>query len=480
MAFWSLICSLAFLTALTAVGVWHAWRVKTGEDFALAGRRLPTGVVFGTLVATWIGTGSLFGNAEFTYRHGIAAMLLPVTAAGGILVLAQLAGRARELPADSVPQILRLRYGRAAQLVGAVALIGAYLIIVSYQFRAGAGILQYILPYSGLSLQARAAEFLPALADTPIEFWNSAPGVVGFALFVILYTMLAGMVSVAWTDVANGILMAVGIFVALFVLLGEYLAAAPDSLPVVIEFDEPVDPVSAIQWLGFLLPPFLLVMGDANLYQRFMSARSPQSARRAAVWMFFGVLVMEWSIIGLAYLGRQLLPDEPASHGHVIIAVAYDLLPAWLAILLIMSAVAVIVTTADSYLLGTATSVSADLWGKLGSARGQRVIVFVLGLIAIGLAFTSKKFFDVAMYAYTLYGATLTPAVVCALVWPRVPPAAVVGGMVTGLCTALAWKLALITEVIAEPWDDIHPALPALGLHLLVLLALAKVVKPAT
>jgi SSS family solute:Na+ symporter len=185
--------------------------------------------------------------------------------------------------------------------------------------------------------------------------------------------------------------------------------------------------------------------------------------------MFFGVLAMEWMIIGLAHLGRQMLPDEPEVHGHVIIAVAFTLLPAWLGVLLIMSAVAVIVTTADSFLLGTATSVSADLTGHLTTAGRQRAIVLVLGLLAMGLAFASKQFFSVAMYAYTLYGATLTPAVVCALLWPRMPSAAIVAGMVTGLVTALVWKLALVWQWMPEALWEIHPVLPALALHLIVL-----------
>ena len=55
------------------VGAWHARRVKTAEDFALAGRGLNGWILSGTLVATWIGTGSIFGNAEFTYENGAIA-----------------------------------------------------------------------------------------------------------------------------------------------------------------------------------------------------------------------------------------------------------------------------------------------------------------------------------------------------------------------------------------------------------------------
>jgi Na+/proline symporter len=103
----------------------------------------------------------------------------------------------------------------------------------------------------------------------------------------------------------------------------------------------------------------------------------------------------------------------------------------------------------------------------------QRVIVLVLGLLSIGLAFASENFFSVAMYAYTLYGATLTPAVVCALVWPDVPRGAIVGGMLAGLATALVWKLALVLERMPAALTPVEPVLPALGVHLLALIGLA-------
>lgn len=450
----TLICSLGFLLALTAVGVWHARRIRSGEDFALAGRKLPTFVVFGTLVATWIGTGSIFGNAEFAYGHGAAAFVLPLGGAIGIALLACLAGRAREVPADSVPQILRLRFGRAAQLLGALALIGAYLIIVSYQFRAGAAIVDRVFPGAG--------------------DW----GVLGFAVFVIFYTMLAGMVSVAWTDLVNGILMAIGILGSLVVLGLRYSAAEPGSLPRVAELAEPVAGVTAIGWVGLLLPSLLLVLGDANLYQRFMSACSAGAARKAAVFMFFGVLVMEAAIIALAFLGRQLLPEEPGHHGHVVIDIAFSLVPAWLGVTLIVSVVAVIVTTADSYLLGSATSVTADLGGRLRSASYQRWIVLVLGLAAVGLSFTSDAFFRVALYAYTLYGATLTPAVVCALAFPRVPGRAVVAGMASGLAVAIVWKLLQAGGALEGGFAaGIDPVLPALAANVGALLVVAAIAK---
>jgi len=452
----ALLFSGLFLCALTFLGLWHAKNIRSGQDFALAGRKLPLGVLVGTLVATWIGTGSIFGYAEKAYEYQTLMLVLPLAGALGVLVLSVLAGRVRELPADTVPQVLGLHFGRSAQVIGAIALVGAYLIIVSYQYRAGAAVVSYML-------QAN-------MALSSNTFW----GVIGFGVFVILYTVLAGMVSVAWTDLINGILMTVGILLALVVLGYKFYTADPGSLPVVDNLASPVPAISAVGWIGMLLPTFLLVLGDANLYQRFMSAESPATARRAALYMFVGIMVLECAIIALACLGRQLLPTEPANHGYTVLEVAFTLVPAWLGVVLTMSVLAVVVTTADSFLLGAATSVSTDFGQGLTTARRQRVVVVVLGLIAMALAFTSDQFFDVAIYAYTLYGVTLTPAVVAALIAPATPRTAIVSGMFAGLSVALLWKGLDVAERLPTALAEVDPVLPALAANLILLLVISQ------
>ena len=92
---------LAYLLGLVVVGLKGSRGVASQEDFSVAGRRLSTFVLFGTLLATWIGTGSIFGNAEKTYRVGVAAAILPVASLLGIAVLYFLAGRVRGLERSS-------------------------------------------------------------------------------------------------------------------------------------------------------------------------------------------------------------------------------------------------------------------------------------------------------------------------------------------------------------------------------------------
>src|SRR5262245_20948819 len=144
------------------------------------------------MLATWIGTGSIFGNAEKTYRVGIAAIILPAASIFGVLFLSMIAGRVRRLKQITIQDILETRYNAAARLLAAIALILAYTTILSYQYRAAGAVLKLTLPN---------------LAD------NHA--IIIAAIFIIIYTALAGMYSVAYTDVVMGVTMIIGMLIAM-------------------------------------------------------------------------------------------------------------------------------------------------------------------------------------------------------------------------------------------------------------------------
>ena len=80
---------LAYLLAMGGLGFWFARRrVHTGDEFMLAGRSLPLWVMMGTLLATWVGSGTVVGGAAFIYERGpLAAIFFFAGAPVGIIVL---------------------------------------------------------------------------------------------------------------------------------------------------------------------------------------------------------------------------------------------------------------------------------------------------------------------------------------------------------------------------------------------------------
>ena len=63
--------TLTYLLVLVGVGVYKTRAVKDSDDFMVAGRTLPWYILVGSLLATWIGSGSLFSGAGLGYRNGL-------------------------------------------------------------------------------------------------------------------------------------------------------------------------------------------------------------------------------------------------------------------------------------------------------------------------------------------------------------------------------------------------------------------------
>ena len=189
---------LIYLFTLIGIGVYKSNKIKTQADFSVAGRSLSPWILVGTMLATWMGTGSILGNAGKTYETGMAALILPFGSILGIIILTQIAGKVREYEKFTVPEILGERFGQGARILSVIALVIAYLVIVSYQYNAGGAGLHTVLTN-----------------DAGQSLISVETGTIIAAIFIISYTVLAGLVSVAYTDVANGIIILLSFLIAI-------------------------------------------------------------------------------------------------------------------------------------------------------------------------------------------------------------------------------------------------------------------------
>jgi len=239
--------------------------------------------------------------------------------------------------------------------------------------------------------------------------------------------------------------------------------------------------------LGVSLPTFLLLMGESNMYQKFFSAASEGAARKAVAGWIVGTIVIETLICVLAVVGSSHFKDlgtqtwvvlgrERSAEETIVLHTARHGaevgLPAWAGVFLLCAAVAIIVSTANAFLLTPATSLSRDvvqrfLWRGMSQTHllvVQRLLVFVLAAAGWMLLRYYQNVLAMAFTAYTVIGAGLTPAVLAAFLWKRVTVsggvASILGGMTTtiGITVANAFHEAahagvpwLATDYIAIP-----------------------------
>lgn len=456
--FWTIV---AYMVFLIGVGALRSRGVESQEDFSVAGRQLPTFVLFGTMLATWIGTGSIFGNAEKTYNAGIAAWILPLGGLLGIALLSFLAAKARRVEAITVQDILERRYNKWARIFGAITLVLTAVTIVSYQYRAAAAVIELALPNT----------------------FDFKTAVIIVAVFIIIYTALAGMFSVAYTDLVMGVTMIIGILVTFPVLwnkAGGYAGIA-EKLPA--DHMAFTGRFGLVEALGLLLPPCLLVLGDANMYQRFFSARTEGMARRATIWLLIGVAYMELMIIFTAWVASALewQDGQLVRPARVIAYVARDHLPVALGALLMTTIMSVIVSTAISYLLVPATALVRDIYQRFINPQASekslvwllRGLVVFLGLVAYVISTYSEQFLNVALRAYTIYGTGVTPSLVAALVWKRATAAGAVTSIVAGVAVTLIWEFGGYGAS-----TGVDPVIPAIAVSVVSLIVVSLLTPP--
>jgi SSS family solute:Na+ symporter len=462
-----LIAIFIYLFVLAGIGIYKSRQVKTQQDFAIAGRTLSPWIMVLTMLAVWIGTGSIVGNAEEAYRTGAAALIIPFGTFTGMILLSFIATRARNIEASSVPEIIATRFGPTARLLAVIALIMAYMVIVSYQFNAGGAVIEVISDYTV----------------------NKNTATIIAASFIIVYTMLAGLKSLASMDVVTGTIITVSLLIAFPVLLvkaGGFagMRTAYQAMGDRTSHMQFWGVYSPVQIINYLLPTFLLVMGDANQYQRIFAGRNAQGAKRAVIVLIFAALMIELLIIGSAWVAGSMTPD-PANGKYILIYAARHHMPFALGLLFMITVVGIIVSTADSFLLVPATTFINDVYSTyINPKASQKRVVFISRILVLGFgviaylvthAFAETTgFFKKALYAYTIYGSAVTPALVAALFWKKATKTGAICSIAAGTVVTLLWsEVDSVRNSLPGGMADLDAVLPAITLSVICLIVVS-------
>jgi SSS family solute:Na+ symporter len=463
MTLYAIVLGIIVLTLL-GVSLARLGRVKTKADYLVAGRSLPAFVLVFTLLSSWIGSGSLLGGAENAYRHGFAALWQAAGGWAGLALIYFIAPRARKFAQFTIPDLLEARYNQAARVLGVIAVLFTYTAITSYQFIGGGDIVHLIFPV----VTAHEGQFI-------------------LAGFVIVFTAIAGMSSVAYMDVVIGLLATFTLIAALPVLVhmaggwAGVRAALPASH---FAWFGDIHPINSYFMTGadgrreqvqsaleIFLPTFLLMLGNQSMYQKFFSAKSEKDATRATLGWIVGTVILETVIVAIAVVGSALyhtgeVAERPrevlaytATHafgGYIGSAGFESKVLSVLGALLVGAIFAKVVSTANNYLFSPATNLVNDVFLRYVMPEAKnwavllvsRLMVAGLGVWALYQSMGTTSVLQKSLYAYTIYSAALTPVILAAFFWRRATAAGAVASIAVG-------------TVVTVSWDSLTPYMPA-------------------
>lgn len=465
---------VGYLVLLMVISIRKSFLIKNQEDFMVAGRKVSTAKLVGTLLCTWMGSGSLLAGAGLAANVGLSSLWMAAGGWLGIILVFFLAGKVRRIAEFTVPDILELRYNKWARILGTVVIVIAYTTIVGYQFRGGGFVLNLV-------------------AGIPV--WQ---GILLTAGFIILFTAFAGMLSIVSVDVINGAVITLAVIIAVPIIYfsiggSEHLTATmPASHFTVFGNND-------FLWaIGIFLPTLFLLLGESNMYQKFFSAKSEKAAKSAVVWWVLGTIIVSTALASVAILAFShfnALPEaselflSSAEAEKVILHTARHStevgLPVWAGLLLLCAAVAIITSTGNSFLLTPSTNLTRDIYQRFinPNAPGRRIIfiqrlsVILLGIVAYLLLTQFETVLAMALAAYTMVGAGLTPALLAAFLWKRVTIAGGVASIATGMGVTV--MITVINSVLPEPLIPFtYIILPSAVLSILVLIVVSLITPP--
>jgi SSS family solute:Na+ symporter len=420
-----------YFALLIVIGLQTIRRIDNSDDFAVAGNRIIWPVMFATLAASFLGGGASLGNAGNVFRDGYVFMFaLFAFAIQTVLVGYFVAPRLKRYAgAQTVGDVMENHYGRTARLLTGILSVGLCAGILGAQALAVGTIFNTIL---GIST------------------------IVGILIgmgVVLLYSTTGGVWAVIQTDVLQFVFL--GVFLPVTLIIGLLKVGGPAELVASV----PADHFSFMgTWtLGLFVSTFLAFLLGETLVppytQRAFSTPDASNARKgytiSGIFAFFFYFVT--ASIGLValVLYPNIQPDQ------AIPTAVKNILPIGITGLVVAALLAVIQSTASSYLNSTAVVFVKDIYQpfidpNLSERRRlwlQRIVTLVVGGAAVLFALSAPTIVDALLYSYSLWAPTVIVPLVLAVVWGFRTKVAALSAIIGGGVTAAVW-----TWILNEPF----------------------------
>jgi sodium/proline symporter len=471
-----------YMILLILFGIYQGRNVKTGSDFAIAGRKLPGWVAALSERATGESSWALLGLPGAAYATGLMEVWTAIGCVAGIIVAwvllaSRLRNEAEKYEVDTFTDYIAKRHGEVGKwirIVGSLTIVFFFFFYVGAQFIGGGKTLNNLF---GI---------------------NQDLAMIIIVVLVIPYTIYGGFRSVTYTDVIQAIIMIITLIVApiaglmylsdmpegsvfahsisdalsksgeaystitggaavredsaLFEALSDVF---PNSMNIVKGLGSGIIIAGAFSWF------FGYLGGQPQLTMRFMAIKDERNAKIArnigVIWTiiaYTGALMVGW--IGIAIFGPTGLQDQETVMPEVLTTVFNPVVSG----ILITGVLAAIISTANSLLILSATELSENIIkvGRKSSLDSKtslfqsRVVTALLSLVALLMAYFSPSdlVYAIVGYVWAGIGSTFSIVILLTLFWKRFHGIPALLTIIVGLTFTIFWIVSGMDQIVTS------------------------------
>ncbi|XP_070712044.1 high-affinity choline transporter 1-like [Pempheris klunzingeri] len=419
-----LIMMVIFYLLVLGIGIWASVKSKKLEENAnsrqveisfLANRSVSLAVGVFTMTATWVGGAFIIGVAESVYdpTKGLIWALVPLQSSisfiiGGLFFAKPM----RDNNYISMMDPFQRKYGKALTAVLAIVPVVAEIIWI---------------PALLISLGATMSVVLDLSFNVCI--WISAA-------VAIIYTVLGGLYSVAYTDVIQMSLVLLSLWLCVpFVLMSDVYT---DVTKTAFNHTYQAPWLGQLQsnevgsWIDHFLVMTVGSMAIQDFHQRTLSSSSTSTARlvcfvASGVVLITGIPSVLIGAVAASADWNSTSYGSPSPYergeGAMVLPITLQCFtPTYISAFGIGAVAAAVMSSADSFLLSATTIFTTNIYQTIRSQASDRELQWVirLSIVVAGLVGTCLTYLDGGIMMFWILGADLSytillPQLICVL-----------------------------------------------------------------
>ena len=239
-------------------------------------------------------------------------------------------------------------------------------------------------------------------------------GVLLTLIIILVFTLWAGMRSVAWTDTLQSLIMLISSIFLLYYVMNHFFGGFGQFFQVIQSEHSDLlaaNKMSYQRFIGLTIPWLFFALTNPQVAQRMFISRDKKSLKvMIAGFSVFG-LIYTLIVVHLGLAARHIFPD--IANTDMITPMILEKIPVFLALVVFLGIVAASVSTVNSIILTLSSMCTVDVYGRLFKVAEEKRLLF--GKIMVPVIALSAFFFSLGRFGIIVELSVMSSAGLLAL-----------------------------------------------------------------